>query len=197
MMALKVLFVGRYDIAVHNIRPEAEMIIGLKQRGVDIEVMTRAECEYARRMQGCGIRIHDHVPTTKILVAIRSDTAPRIAQCGRHDIVHLFNNEAIVSGVFAAIGLPVKVVTYRGQTGNISRFDPVCYLTHLSPRVDAIVCVANAVRDSIRSELTSPAKATHDLQGSRYGVVFRRRPRRREQRSASQPGDFRADLRGE
>jgi glycosyltransferase involved in cell wall biosynthesis len=41
----------------------------------------------------------------------------------------------------ASIGLPVKVATYRGQTGNISRWDPICYLTHLSPRVSRIVCV--------------------------------------------------------
>jgi len=45
--------------------------------------------------------------------------------------------------------LPVKVVTYRGQTGNINRYDPTCYLTHLNPRVDCIVCVADAVRESL------------------------------------------------
>ncbi|MBT8132509.1 MAG: glycosyltransferase family 4 protein [Gammaproteobacteria bacterium] len=134
------------------------MIIGLKDRGVDVEVMTHADCEYARRMQSKGIVVHDYVPERKFSASaikkIRS-----VLKTGRHDIVQLFNNKAIVAGARAARGLPVKVVTYRGQTGNISRFDPVCYLTHLSPRVDAIVCVANAVRDSLRRELRNPEKA--------------------------------------
>lgn len=166
-MPIKVLFVGNYDIPEHNIRPEAEMIIGLRRRGLDIEVMTRADCWYARRMAGFGIRLHDYSPPAKFslqaLARIR-----RTLRAGRHDIIHLFNNKAIVAGVQAAWGLPVRVVTYRGQTGNISRFDPVAYLTHLSPRVDRIVCVAEAVRQSLLPELRDPRKAVtiykgHDL----------------------------------
>ena len=87
---------------------------------------------------------------------------------GRHDILHLFNNKAIVAGVFASMGLPNKVVTYRGQTGNIYWYDPTCYLTHLNPRVDKIVCVANAVRDDLRKQLLDKSKPVtiykgHDL----------------------------------
>lgn len=147
-MAMKVLYIGNYDIPVHNIRPEAEMIIGLKARGVEVEVMTTARCWYAARMREHGIPVHDFVPRAKLSwEAIRT-----IRDClrrGRHDILHLFNNKAIANGNLAAVGLPVKVVTYRGQTGNISRLDPTCYLTHLNPRVDRIVCVSNAVRDDL------------------------------------------------
>ena len=64
-MPIKVLFVGNYDIAVHNIRPEAEAIIGLKQQGLDVEVMTKGECWYAKRMESSGIRIHDYTPPGK------------------------------------------------------------------------------------------------------------------------------------
>jgi len=156
-MAIKVLFVGNYDIPIHNIRPEAEMIIGLKRRGLDIEVMTRRGCYYAEKMANLGIRIHDYVPPSKFsLAAIRY--MRRVLTVGHHHVLHLFNNKAIVAGVAAALGLPVKVVTYRGQTGNISRFDPVAYLTHLSPRVDRIVCVAEAVRQSLLPEVRDPAK---------------------------------------
>jgi glycosyltransferase involved in cell wall biosynthesis len=52
----------------------------------------------------------------------------------------------------------VKVVTYRGQTGNIHRWDPSAYLTHLNPRVDLILCVAHAVRDSLRAQHPRPAR---------------------------------------
>ena len=114
---MKVLFIGNYDMAEHNIRPEAEMIIGLKHRGLDVEVMTRADCWYAKRMSGQGITVHDFVPPGKwSLTAIRK--IRQVLTAGRHEVVQLFNNKAIVAGLLAAWGLPVKAVTYRGQTGN-------------------------------------------------------------------------------
>jgi glycosyltransferase involved in cell wall biosynthesis len=66
------------------------------------------------------------------------------------------------------VGLPVRVVTYRGQTGNIHRYDPAAYLTHLNPRVDCVVCVADAVRlDLIANGLPASRAVTiykgHDL----------------------------------
>lgn len=166
-MAIKVLFVGNYDIPVHNIRPEAEMIIGLGRLGLDVEVMTRRGSYYAEKMASAGIRIHDFAPRSKFSpAAVRRIRAA--LQTGGHDVIHLFNNKAIVNGVLAAIGLPTRVVTYRGQTGNISRFDPVAYFTHLSPRVDRIVCVAQAVNDDLRRRVFDPRKVVtiykgHDL----------------------------------
>ena len=166
-MAIKVLFVGNYDMAVHNIRPEAEAIIGLQQQGFDVEVMTKADCWYAKHMASLGIRIHDFKPARKFsLEAIRRIRG--VLKAGRHDVLHLFNNKAIVAGIFASIGLPNKVVTYRGQTGNIYWYDPSCYLTHLNPRVDKIVCVANAVRDDLKKQMLDKTKPVtiykgHDL----------------------------------
>jgi glycosyltransferase involved in cell wall biosynthesis len=154
---MRVLFIGRYDIATHNIRPEAEMIIGLRKKGVEVGVMTKADCYYARRMAEAGIQIYDYVPRKKFSIrAIRIIRQALVA--GQYDVMHLFNNRAIVNGIFASLGLPVKVVTYRGQTGNISRYDPSCYLTHLNPRVDKIVCVADAVRLSLEDQVSDPRK---------------------------------------
>jgi glycosyltransferase involved in cell wall biosynthesis len=157
-MAIKALIISNYAAPLHNVRPEAEMVIGLKERGLDVEVMTRRHCHYARRMEACGIRIHDFLPARKLSWrAIR--TIRRVLREGGHDVLHLFNNKAIANGLWAATGLPVKVITYRGQTGNISRFDPTCYLTHLHPGVDRIVCVSDAVRDDLRRQLFDPDKA--------------------------------------
>ena len=175
MTPIKVLFVGNYDIPTHNIRPEAEMIIGLKRRGLDVEVMTRRNCYYAERMESLGIRIHDYVPPAKFSpAAVRR--LRRTLKEGRHDVMHLFNNKAIVAGVLAAVGLPVKVVTYRGQTGNISRFDPVAYFTHLSPRVDRIVCVAEAVRQSLLPEVRDPRKLVTIYKGHELAWYADTRP---------------------
>ncbi len=157
-MANKLLVISNYAITMHNVRPEAEMIIGLKQRGMDVEVMTPRDCPYAERMAGFGIEIHDFLPASKFSgQAVRR--IRQVLEHGGHQFQYLFNNPAIVAGLRASRGLPVHNLTYRGQVGNISRFDPSAYLTHLHPRVDRIVCVANAVRDSLRPQLRDPGKA--------------------------------------
>ncbi len=167
-MTLKVLFITNYDKpGTHNTRPEAEMILGLKRRGVDAEVMSRRDTYWGRRLVEAGIPVHDFVPRKKFsLEAVR--VIRGVLKAGGYDAIQLFNNPAIVNGIIASIGLPVKVVTYRGQSGNISRWDPICYLTHLSPRVSRIVCVAEAVRESLLGVVYDPRKLVtiykgHDL----------------------------------
>ena len=75
-----------------------------------------------------------------------SGSAPSSTQ-GRYDILHLFSNKALQNGLAASRGLPVKIVAYRGIVGNVSFFSPVSWLRFLNPRIDRIVCVADAVRD--------------------------------------------------
>lgn len=136
--------------------------------------MTRRQSVYADRMTGAGIRLIDFEPHRKVdVTAIRSI---RRELSRGYDILHLFNNRAISNGLLAAIGLPVRTVTYRGQTGNVRRFDPAAYLTHLSPRVDAITCVAEAVRQNLIENGVPPSKAVtiykgHDLDWYRTGAA--------------------------
>jgi glycosyltransferase involved in cell wall biosynthesis len=144
------------------------MIIGLQRRGFDVEVMTPADCYYATRMAEAGIRIYDFLPQRKVSAkAIRRIRSTLLA--GKHAVLYMFNNPAIANGLLAASGLPVKTVAYRGQVGNISRYNPLAYLTHMSPRLDRIVCVANAVRDSLRSQLWNPSKAVTIYKGHDIG----------------------------
>ncbi|HLF23452.1 MAG TPA: glycosyltransferase, partial [Burkholderiales bacterium] len=66
---------------------------------------------------------------------------------GDYDILHVFSNKALQSGLFATWGMPIRIIAYRGIVGNVSFFSPVSWLRFLNPRIDRIVCVANAVRD--------------------------------------------------
>lgn len=150
-MALKVLAISSYKDTWNSVRPEGEMLIALARAGAEVTVMTQGDADYAARFRDAGLGLIDYHPAKKFsLSAIRRIRAELKASA--FDVVYCFNNKAIASTVWAAIGLPVKVVTYRGQTGNISRWDPACYLTHLHPRVDGIICVANAVRDDLRPQ---------------------------------------------
>jgi L-malate glycosyltransferase len=148
-MTLNVLAISSYlGDAWYSVRPEGEMLTALAGMGARVTVMTQGDAEYAARFREAGLSLIDFHPRRKLsFTAIRRIRAE--LKAGAHDVVYCFNNWAISNTVWAAIGLPVKVVTYRGQTGNINRWDPSCYMTHLHPRVDGIICVANAVRDDL------------------------------------------------
>jgi len=65
------------------------------------------------------------------------------------DILHLFNNRAVLNGLHASRGCNARIIAYRGNVGNVSFFDPMAWMRYLHPRVDRIVCVADAVRESL------------------------------------------------
>jgi glycosyltransferase involved in cell wall biosynthesis len=146
--ALRVLCVSSHIGSLNNVRPEAAWFIGLQQTGMRLTVMTEGDSVCAEQMREAGIEVlHTEIGTKFNINAIRKIRRTLLA--GKHQIIHLFNNKAITNGILASLGLPIKVVTYRGQTGNIKRYDPTCYLTHLNPRVDCIVCVSDAVRKDL------------------------------------------------
>ncbi|MFT5121775.1 MAG: glycosyltransferase involved in cell wall biosynthesis [Verrucomicrobiales bacterium] len=68
------------------------------------------------------------------------------------DIVHCTrNNRPIANTIIAIRGLPVKLVAYRGTSGNLSRWDPASRMTYLHPRIDRLVGVSQAVCDYLAS----------------------------------------------
>ena len=164
---MRVLCLSSHSDTLNSIRPEAELFLGLQRAGVQLHVMTQGDSAYAAPMRAAGIRVVDFVPRRKFdLVGARFVRG----YCREHGIqlLHLFNNKAIATGLLAARTLPVKIVTYRGQTGNVHRWDPVAWLTHLNPRIDRVVCVSDATRrDLARQRLDPDSVVTiykgHDL----------------------------------
>ncbi|PHN01770.1 glycosyltransferase family 4 protein [Flavilitoribacter nigricans] len=149
---MKILVISSYDEIWNAVRPEGELFIGLHHLGEDVTIMTEGHSPYADRFRSEGLKVIDFHPKHKFK---REESAFIREQllAGNYDILHLFNNKAIINGIRAAKGLPVKVVTYRGYTGNVHWYDPSAYLTHLNPRVDAITCVSEAVRESFEGQL--------------------------------------------
>jgi len=150
-MSRKVLVISDYR-QFHSARPEAEIFIGLAKSGFDITVMTYAESEYSEIFRKEGINIIDFHPEKKFdkyeISFIREELIK-----SEFDILYLFNNYAIVNGIRAAKGLPVKVVLYRGYTGNISWADPTSYIKFLHPRVDKIICNSKGVEEYLHRQL--------------------------------------------
>jgi glycosyltransferase involved in cell wall biosynthesis len=161
---MRVLCVTSHRGAITNVRPEAEVFVRLQRQGIAMTVMTQADSIYVPQLHAAGVEVIDFEPRWRLdpraVVRLR-----RELRRGGYAIVHLFNNKAITNGIAAALGLPVKVVTYRGQTGNIKRHDPAAYLTHLNPRVDCVVCVAEAVRRDLIANGLPASKAVTIYKG--------------------------------
>ncbi len=127
-------------------RPEAETIIGLHELGFRIRVMSSPRAAHYERMRRAGVPVVPLEFRGKLdLAAVRA--IRRELESGGYDILHLFNNKATVNGLIAARGVPVRIVVYRGIVGNESFANPFSWMRSLNPRVDRIVCVAEAVRE--------------------------------------------------
>ncbi len=132
-------------VTTHSDRPEAETFVGLAKHGVDLEVMCSPSSLYYDHLKESGLRVTDLEINKRVdfpaIQAIRRRLKSR-----DFNIIHGFDNKTISNAVIATSGFPVKVVAYRGIVGNVSFFNPGSWLTYLNPKVDRVVCVAEAVR---------------------------------------------------
>jgi glycosyltransferase involved in cell wall biosynthesis len=132
-------------VTAHSDLPETHMFIGLKKAGVDLEVMCPDDAPHRQKMIDSGVEVH----SLALKGRLDSDGASRIRQrlvSGQFHILHTFNNNAVSNGLRASKGLDVKFIAYRGIEANVSVFDPASWTTYLHPRVDKIICVADAIR---------------------------------------------------
>ncbi len=126
-------------------RPETGMVIKLHEAGVGVRVLCWEDCPYVRWLGDAG------VPYEPLRLAGKRDRAGT-REIARHldeyrpHVLHLLRKQPIFNGLAAAKGRSVKVVLYRGIVGNVSFLNPLDWMSFLNPRVDRIVCVAEAVR---------------------------------------------------
>lgn len=151
---MKILIASSYHDAWNSVRPEAEIFIEMAALGHQLTIVTQGNAEYVTRFKKHGIKIIDCYPKGKICFKTIK-TIRQELKTGNYDIVYAMNSKTIPNAAFACSGLPVKMVTYRGTEGGLYRHDPTAYLTHLHPRVDGIICVANAVRKNVQQRIWS------------------------------------------
>jgi L-malate glycosyltransferase len=146
----RILAISNYR-STHTVRPEAEIFISLAKLGYPISVMTYPDAAYVKGFEQAGIKVIGFHPEKKYdkneIAFIRAELKE-----GKYDVVHLFNSPAMVNGIVAAQGLDVKVILYRGYTGNISWWDPTVYNKYFHPRVDKIICNSIGVEALFRKQ---------------------------------------------
>lgn len=127
-------------------QPTADTFIGLGRAGVEISVACRRDALRKSALLTAGLRVLD----TDIDEWLRPRGVRKFRaelERGGYEILHLLSNKALQYGLRASRGLPVRIVAYRGIVGNVSFFNPIAWRRSLNPRVDRIICVADAVRD--------------------------------------------------
>jgi glycosyltransferase involved in cell wall biosynthesis len=132
-------------VTAHSDLPETQMFIGLQNAGVHVEIMCPDDAPHRQRLIDAGVEVH----ALKLSGRLDKGGAAMIRQRlveGKFDILHAFNNKAVANGLRASKGLPVRFIAYRGIEANVSVFDPASWTTYLHPRVDRIICVADAIR---------------------------------------------------
>jgi glycosyltransferase involved in cell wall biosynthesis len=126
-------------------RPTAATFIGLQQRGVVIHVVCPSDKPNFKVLEDAGVKVIDlKISKNRDAKAVAALNA--IMDLGDYDILHVFNSRALTNGLAAAKGRHIKIIAYRGIVGNVSYFDPVSWWRWLNPRIDRMVCVADAIR---------------------------------------------------
>jgi len=138
-------------------RPEAAIFAGLARRGALITVMGVPAPQHRATLAEAGI------PTIEFEFRNRFDVKGmlrlrKLVAEHSFDLVYALSNRALSSAVIGLVGIRVKIVAYRGTVGHISWFDPSSWFTYLSPRVDKILCVSQAVERYLASKGVSPSR---------------------------------------
>jgi glycosyltransferase involved in cell wall biosynthesis len=133
-------------ITEHSDLPETHEFIGLHRAGVELLVACPETAPHKQLLLDAG------VPVQWLMLGSRVDPDGRkviqkILNDGNFDIVHVFNNKALQNTLPLVKKSAIKLIAYRGIEANVSVFDPISWATYLNPRVDKIICVANAIRD--------------------------------------------------
>lgn len=127
-------------------RPETELFIGLKKAGFGVDVMCNPDGKHYQRLVDEGMVVQPIALKSRFdkdgTEAIRQQLAKT-----SYGVIHAFNPRALACGLRASKGRDIRVVAYRGVIGNISFLNPESWITFLHPRVDRIVCVADAIRE--------------------------------------------------
>ncbi len=122
------------------------MFIGMRRAGIELSFICPHSSNSQADLSEAGFRILDIQIRSRIDFAgirLLRDGVRR----GGYNIMHVFSNKALQNGLLATLGIPIRIVAYRGIVGNVSFLDPISWMRFLNPRIDRIICVADAVRD--------------------------------------------------
>jgi len=160
---MNILILTPKGISFNSIRPEAEIYVSLAKAGHNVTVMTNKESKYIQRYLEHNVKVIETEHKKKIDFKIIKKTKEIIKEA-KIDIVFATSSRTIPNAIFACIGTKAKLVAYRGTTGGMYRHDPSAYINILNPRVDAVICVAEAIKTHISKQVFTSSKKIVTIQ---------------------------------
>ena len=142
---------------------ESHLVRRLAAAGAPQRVYLRPGIEPPASLDVEGVEVRRiRIRSVADIPAIR--TLRDALRTGRYRAIYATDTKPLANVVWAARGLPVAVVAYRGTCG-LKRLDPLSWLTYRSGRVDRLVCVSEAVKDALLEAGLPAAKLTRIYKG--------------------------------
>jgi glycosyltransferase involved in cell wall biosynthesis len=164
---------------------EVNILAGVVRAGFDVHALLSPGSKRTSQLQSFGVEVSSLPCRGRIdpaaIIAIRKKLKTE-----RYDVLHCFCNRTLSNALIASLGVTIKRVAYRGTVGHVSRFDPLAWLTYLSPLLDRIVCVSDAVRRFLCTMLP-PDRLVTIYKG--HDPAWYRRAEKRELASLGIPDD--------
>ncbi len=127
---------------------ETGSFIEMHRMGIDITVITWPATINHDALLAASVPTITYVLTWKLspkcIRFIRAELKRK-----KYDVLHMLDKRATMNGLMASIGIDIKLVAYRGIIGNIAYWSPQSWLYLLNPRLDRIICVCEAIRQSL------------------------------------------------
>lgn len=130
--------------------PGFRLIEEFRRRGIQVEVMCAMQCANSGRLLERGI------PVERLAFRYKLDwrAIGKLRQklrVGKFDLVQAMTSRNVAGALLARVGLglPTRIIGFRGIMNRISRFDPVARLTYLNPALDGIGCVSESARQGL------------------------------------------------
>ena len=137
-------------------RSESQIIIGMHQRGLVLEVMMNPAHPRFSELEEQGVKIVPLELKGRIdfngirQIRARVKKGVRLIHCLR-------NNRPLANALIATMGMPaVPIVAYRGTMGNLGWWDPGSRTTYLHKRVTRLIAVSEGVRQYLMQDLGLP-----------------------------------------
>ncbi len=127
---------------------ETGSFIEMHRMGIDITVITWPDTVNHDALIAAGVPVIPYVLKWKLsppcIRFIRTELLRR-----KYDVLHMLDKRATMNGLMASRGMDIKRVAYRGIIGNIAYWSPQSWLYLLNPKLDRIICVCEAIRESL------------------------------------------------
>ncbi|MEA5444897.1 glycosyltransferase family 4 protein [Gammaproteobacteria bacterium AB-CW1] len=127
---------------------ERHQLLGMVDHGLDVRVICDPAAKYQDDLRRAGITV-EHIQWGG---RIDREAIARVRAIVLHEkpaLVHVFVKIALSNVIRAIRDLPPKLVAYRGIVGNLHWLNPSSRRSFLNRRVDAIICVCEAIRQDL------------------------------------------------